>query len=62
MQAFAYRHLVPAKEFQGVVLARAFSALAPKLEDAATLKIPLGGKGRLKIRAAVKPAAGGCSC
>ena len=51
MQAFAYRHLVPAKEFKAAVSARAAFLAAATVEGEASLKIPLGGTARLQVRA-----------
>ncbi len=49
MQAFAYRHLVPSKELDVVVLGRANTRATVKLLSATPVKIPAGGTTRIQV-------------
>jgi Bacterial pre-peptidase C-terminal domain len=49
MQAFAYRHLVPAKELLASVSGRFMGRAAPKILGNMPVKIPMGGTVRVRI-------------
>jgi hypothetical protein len=49
MQAFAYRHLVPAKELEVMVLKRPNPRAQMKLISATPLRIPAGGTARVQV-------------
>jgi hypothetical protein len=49
MQAFAYRHLVPAKELLASVSGRFMGRAAPKILGNMPVKIPIGGTVRVRI-------------
>ena len=51
MQAFAYRHLVPARELKAVVSGRSFGRSPATLLTEGAVKIPLGGTARVRIAA-----------
>ena len=51
MQAFAYRHLVPAKELKVTVSGRWMCKAAVKILDATPIKIPAGGTARVRVGA-----------
>jgi hypothetical protein len=51
MQAFAYRHLVPAKELDVVVSGRFMNRMPLKILSATPVKIPAGGTARVRISA-----------
>ena len=51
MQAFIYRHLVPAQELKVTVLGRGLQRGPPKILSATPVKIPLGGTALVKIGA-----------
>ena len=58
MQAFFYRHLVPAEELRVVVSNRAFNRGGPKILSEMPLKISAGGTATVEVALAM-PAAGG---
>jgi hypothetical protein len=49
MQAFAYRHLVPAKELEVVVSGRFMNRAPLRILSATPVKIPAGGTARVRI-------------
>jgi hypothetical protein len=49
MQAFAYRHLVPAKELEVAVLKRPNPRAVMKILSAVPLRIPAGGTARIQV-------------
>ena len=49
MQAFAYRHLVPAQELTAVVPARVATPPPPKILTPRPVKIPVGGKATVRL-------------
>ena len=49
MQAFAYRHLVPAQELKVAVAGRSVGKTAAKILSATPVKIPAGGTTRVEI-------------
>jgi len=49
MQAFAYRHLVPADSLRLTVLARGGARLPPRIVGEQTVKIPAGGTTRVRV-------------
>jgi Bacterial pre-peptidase C-terminal domain len=49
MQAFAYRHLVPAREMDVLVLQRRAGRAPLKIVSATPLKIPAGGSGTVQV-------------
>lgn len=49
MQAFAYRHLVPAQELKVAVTGRGFGRAGLQLASALPVKIPVGGAARLRL-------------
>jgi hypothetical protein len=49
MQAFAYRHLVPAKELKVAVFGRAGPRSAAKLLSPTPIKLPVGGTARVRV-------------
>jgi hypothetical protein len=49
MQAFAYRHLVPAKEMKVAVAGRGMAKASVKLLGETPVKIPAGGTARVRI-------------
>ncbi len=49
MQAFAYRHLVPAKELDVAVSGRFMSRVSVKILGATPVKIPAGGTARVRL-------------
>ena len=51
MQAFAYRHLVPAQELDVAVSARFMNRMSLKLLSATPVKIPAGGTARVRVGA-----------
>lgn len=51
MQAFAYRHLVPAKELLASVAGRAMPRKAVRILSATPVKIPIGGMARVEVGA-----------
>jgi hypothetical protein len=51
MQAFIYRHLVPAKELKLVISSRGMQRASPRILTTAPLRIPAGGTARLKVGA-----------
>ena len=51
MQAFAYRHLVPAKELDVTVSGRFMNRMPLKILSATPVKIPAGGTARVRISA-----------
>lgn len=52
-QAFAYRHLVPAKELRVAVAGRLTATGQVKIASETPVKIPLGGSARIQITAAI---------
>ena len=58
MQAFAYRHLVPAQELKVMVGGNHPSALPTKILTPAPIKIPCGQTARLEVRLATNPGMG----
>jgi hypothetical protein len=55
MQAFAYRHLVPARELAAVVSGRFMARTQMKILSATPVKIPAGGTATVKVAAPVGP-------
>ncbi len=51
MQAFIYRHLVPAQELKVAVLGRGLQRTPPRILSETPVKIPIGGTARVKIGA-----------
>jgi hypothetical protein len=51
MQAFAYRHLVPAQELEVAVSGRFMNRMPLKILSATPVKIPAGGSARVRISA-----------
>jgi hypothetical protein len=51
MQAFAYRHLVPAKELDVAVSGRFMSRVSVKILGATPVRIPAGGNARVRLGA-----------
>jgi hypothetical protein len=51
MQAFAYRHLVPAKEMDVAVSGRFMNRMSLKILSAMPLRIPAGGTARVRVGA-----------
>ena len=51
MQAFAYRHLVPAKELDVAVSGRFMNRMPLKILSATPVKIPAGGTARVRVGA-----------
>jgi hypothetical protein len=51
MQAFIYRHLVPALELKVAVLGRGLQRSPPRILSETPVKIPIGGTARVKIGA-----------
>jgi hypothetical protein len=51
MQAFAYRHLVPAKELQVAVSGRFMNRMPLRILTATPVKIPAGGSARVRVGA-----------
>jgi hypothetical protein len=51
MQAFAYRHLVPAQEPLVAVNGRSLLRLAPRVLSSTPVRIPLGGTARVRVGA-----------
>ncbi len=51
MQAFAYRHLVPARELEVAVSGRFVNRMPLRILSATPVKIPLGGTARVRISA-----------
>ncbi len=51
MQAFIYRHLVPAQELKISVLGRGLQRSPPRILSETPVKIPIGGTARVKIGA-----------
>jgi hypothetical protein len=51
MQAFAYRHLVPAKELDVAVSGRFMNRMSLKLLSATPVRIPAGGTARVRVGA-----------
>ena len=51
MQAFAYRHLVPAKELDVAVSGRFMNRTPLKILSATPVKIPAGGTARVRVSA-----------
>ena len=51
MQAFAYRHLVPAKELEVNVSGRSMNRMPLKILSATPVKIPAGGTARVRLSA-----------
>jgi hypothetical protein len=49
MQAFAYRHLVPAAELKVTVAGRYFAKSAPRILSETPVKIPAGGTARVQV-------------
>ena len=49
MQAFAYRHLVPAKELDVAVSGRFMNRMPLKILSATPVKIPAGGTARVRV-------------
>jgi hypothetical protein len=49
MQAFAYRHLVPAKELIVAVNGHSPQRIAPRILGTTPVKIPLGGTARVRV-------------
>jgi hypothetical protein len=49
MQAFAYRHLVPAAELKVSVAGRSFAKSAPRILSETPVKIPAGGTARVQV-------------
>jgi hypothetical protein len=49
MQAFAYRHLVPAKELVAAVNGRSAQRVTPRILSATPVKIPLGSTARVRL-------------
>jgi len=58
MQAFAYRHLVPAQELKVAVWGRAAPNAAARIVSAVPLKIPPGGAARVEVSVPAPPMAG----
>jgi hypothetical protein len=58
MQAFAYRHLVPADEFLVAVSSRGASRNSVKILSATPVRIPAGGSARVRVGLPLKLAAG----
>jgi hypothetical protein len=51
MQAFAYRHLVPARELEVAVSGRLMNRMPLKILSATPVRIPAGGAARVRISA-----------
>ena len=51
MQAFAYRHLVPAQELKVAVSGRWMQQVQPRILSATPLRIPAGGTARIVMSA-----------
>ena len=51
MQAFFYRHLVPAQELQVAVVGRSFGRGGPRLVESEPVRISLGGTARVRVAA-----------
>jgi hypothetical protein len=49
MQAFAYRHLVPARELQVAVWGRTLFRAVPQVRSATPVRIPAGGTARVRL-------------
>ena len=58
MQAFAYRHLVPAQDLQVAVVDRFMPQAAAKILTATPIKIPAGGTALVQVRLLTGPFAG----
>jgi hypothetical protein len=58
MQAFFYRHLVPAAEWRVVVNSRGQSRTGPRILGTMPVKIPAGGTAKVQVATALPAAAG----
>jgi hypothetical protein len=58
MQAFAYRHLVPAQEWKVAVWGRGGPRIPPRILTATPVRIPAGGAARVEVSMALNPQMG----